>query len=51
MRKTQSEWRKAAGEWLKRHYVERPKGKAASSGPSSSMKQRLQEHLQREGFA
>lgn len=51
MVKTQKEWRKAAGEWLKRHYVERPKGKAAlRRGSSSSMNQRLQEHLKQEGL-
>lgn len=51
MVKAQSEWRKAAVKWLERNYVERPKGKAAlRRGSSSSMNQRLQEHLKREGF-
>ena len=51
MVKAQSEWRKAAVKWLERNYVERPKGKAAlHRGSSSSMNQRLQKHLEQEGF-
>lgn len=51
MVKTQSGWRKAANKWLTGNYVERPKGKAAlPRGSSSSMNQRLREHLTREGL-
>ena len=49
MVKAQSEWRKAAVKWLEHNYVERPKGKAAlHRGSSSSMNQRLREHLKQE---